>query len=344
MKAVRLTGINQMQMFDVPSPKIKSDEDVLIKMTHVGVCGSDVHYYENGKIGNQIVTYPFTVGHEGAGIVVSTGTKVSKVKPGDRIAIDPAMPCGECDQCRSNRSHTCRKLRFLGCPGQAEGCLSEYIVMPENSCFPLPDEITQDEASLSEPLCVGYYAVKLSEMKPGAAVGILGAGPIGMSVLVSSFINKPGNVFVTDKLDYRLNIAKNNGAWWTGNPNITDISAEVKKLQPEMLDVVFECCGQQEAIDQAINLLKPGGKLMIVGIPEVPRYSFSVDEMRHKEICIQNVRRQNGVVEECLKHIQSGRIKMNDWVTHRFPLEKTAQAFELVANYRDQVLKAMIEI
>jgi L-iditol 2-dehydrogenase len=331
-------------MFDVPDPKINSDYDVLIKMTHVGVCGSDVHYYANGKIGKQVVNYPFTVGHEGAGIVVSTGSKVRKVKPGDRIAIDPAMPCSECDQCLSNRPHTCRKLRFLGCPNQAEGCLSEYILMPEESCFPLPDEISQDEASLSEPLCVGYYAVKLSGMKPGSTIGILGAGPIGMSVLVSSFINNPGNVYITDKLDYRLDIAKKNGAWWTGNPNNIDIYTEIKKIQPEMLDVVFECCGQQEAIDQAISLLKPGGKLMIVGIPEVSRYSFSVDDMRHKEICIQNVRRQNGVVEECLDHIRSGRIKMNDWVTHRFPLEKTQQAFELVANYRDHVLKAMIEI
>ncbi len=344
MKAMRLTGINAMSMFDTPDPVISNDDDVLIRMTHVGVCGSDVHYYANGKIGKQMVEYPFTVGHEGAGIVEKIGSGVKKVKPGDRVAIDPAMPCGVCDQCKTNRPHTCRKLRFLGCPKQAEGCLSEFIVMPEESLFPLPAEISQDEASLSEPLCVGYYGVTLAGLKPGANIGILGSGPIGMSVLVSALTKNPGNIFVTDKLDYRLEIAKANGASWTGNPNKMSIEEKVKELQPEMLDVVFECCGKQEAIDQAINLLKPGGKLMIVGIPEVNRYSFSVDDMRHKEICIQNVRRQNGVVEECLDHIKTGKIKMHNWVTHRFPLSKTKEAFDLVANYKDGVFKAMIEI
>ncbi|NJK94527.1 MAG: alcohol dehydrogenase catalytic domain-containing protein, partial [Bacteroidales bacterium] len=186
MKAMRLIGLKQMSMFEIPAPKIKTDYDVLIRMTHVGVCGSDVHYFNNGRIGKQIAEYPFTVGHEGAGIVEAVGAKVTKVKAGDRIAIDPAMPCGQCDQCLQRRPHTCRKLRFLGCPKQAEGCLSEFIVMPEDSCFPLNEGISQEEASLSEPLCVGYYGVKLSGMTPGMNLGILGAGPIGLSVLVSA--------------------------------------------------------------------------------------------------------------------------------------------------------------
>lgn len=344
MKAMRLTGLNAMSMFDSPDPVIQHDDDVLIRMTHVGVCGSDVHYYVNGRIGKQIVEYPFTVGHEGSGIVEKTGTGVKNLKPGDRVAIDPAMPCGKCDQCLSNRPHTCRKLRFLGCPKQAEGCLSEYVVMPEESCFPLAREVSQEEGSLSEPLCVGYYGVKLAGLTPGSNIGILGAGPIGMSVLVSALTQQTGKIYMTDKLDYRLNIAKTSGAFWTGNPDKESIEEKVKELQPEMLDVVFECCGKQDAIDQAINLLKPGGKLMIVGIPEVPRYSFSVDDMRHKEICIQNVRRQNGVVEECLEHIRSGKIKMHNWVTHRFSLKQTKEAFDLVAGYKDGVFKAMIEI
>lgn len=344
MKAIRLVGLNEMKMFDVPAPQIINDTDVLIRMTHVGVCGSDVHYYTQGRIGSQIVKYPFTVGHEGAGIVEKVGSDVSRVKPGDCIAIDPAMPCNNCDQCRSGRHHTCRNLLFLGCPGQAEGCLSEYIVMPEGSCFALGDKVTQDEGSLSEPLCVGYYGVKLSDVKPGMNIGILGAGPIGMSVLVSANTKNVGNIYMTDKLDYRLALAKKDGAGWTGNPDKLDIAAEIKVLQPEMLDIVYECSGQQEAIDQALNLLKPGGKLMIIGIPEIDRYSFSVDEMRRKEICIQNVRRQNGVVEECLELIQNGKINLKNWVTHRFPLERTNDAFQLVAHYKDEVLKAMIEI
>mgnify|MGYP001825608646 FL=1 len=148
-----------MEMKEVPAPALLNDRDVRIKMKTLGVCGSDIHYYVSGKIGSQVVEYPFTVGHEGAGEVVEIGKAVSRVKPGDRIAIEPAMPCWECDQCRSGRPHTCRKLRFLGCPGQAEGSLSEYIVMPETSCFKIPDHMSYDEAAISEPLAIGLYAV-----------------------------------------------------------------------------------------------------------------------------------------------------------------------------------------
>ena len=130
MKSMMLTGIRRMEMHQVPDPEVADDHDVLIKMKVIGVCGSDVHYYTSGKIGSQVVQYPFPVGHEGAGEVVSTGKAVTRVRPGDRIAIEPAMPCRECDQCQAGRPHTCRNLRFLGCPGQADGCLSEYIVMP----------------------------------------------------------------------------------------------------------------------------------------------------------------------------------------------------------------------
>ncbi len=141
MKAMMLTGIRQMEMFDIPEPALSGPKDVRIKMISVGVCGSDIHYYTTGRIGSQIVEYPFAVGHEGAGVVVETGTGVTRVKKGDKIAIDPAMPCWLCDQCLSGRHHTCRRLRFLGCPGQAEGCLTEYLVMPEECCFPLHENL-----------------------------------------------------------------------------------------------------------------------------------------------------------------------------------------------------------
>ncbi|MDP4207798.1 MAG: alcohol dehydrogenase catalytic domain-containing protein [Bacteroidota bacterium] len=344
MKAMQLTGIRQMEMFEVPAPEIINDTDVLIKMTHIGVCGSDVHYYVSGKIGSQVVQYPFTVGHEGAGIVEKIGKAVTLVKPGDRIAIDPAMPCWECDQCKAGRSHTCRNLKFLGCPGQAEGCLSEYLVMPETSCFPISKELTLEEAALSEPLTIGVYAVKLSQMKPGMNIGILGSGPIGLSVLTAASVHSLGNIYVTDKLDYRLNLASKSGATWIGNPLNEDVVAEIKKAEPGMLDMVFECCGKQEAIDQAIELLKPGGKLMIIGIPEVDRYSFAIDDLRRKEICIQNVRRQNESLHDCLSLLNSQKVNIKPWATHHFKLSETKQAFDLVAAYQDGVIKAMIEI
>ncbi len=343
MKAMMLTGIRQMEMQEVPDPMLVNDNDVLIRMKVIGVCGSDVHYYKSGKIGSQVVEYPFPVGHEGAGEVVRTGQAVTRVRPGDRIAIEPAMPCWECDQCLAGRPHTCRKLKFLGCPGQADGCLSEYIVMPETSCFPIPDHMTYDEAALSEPLAIGMYAVNSSIPMKGVTVGILGFGPIGNSVMLPAIDKGADKIYVTDKVDERVELAKKQGAVYAGNPLTRDIVKEISALEPGLLDVVFECCGQQEAVDQAIDLLKPGGKLMILGIPEFDRWSFPSDEMRRKEITIQNVRRQNETLDETLEMISGKRIDVKYMATHRFSFTDTKAAFDLVSGYKDGVMKAMID-
>jgi L-iditol 2-dehydrogenase len=343
MKAFVLTGLNKMQMIMVPKPQIINPDDILIKMSSVGVCGSDIHYYNDGKIGSQVVEYPFTVGHEGSGIVEEVGKRVTKLKKGERIAIDPAMPCFECDQCKSGRFHTCRRLKFLGCPGQAEGCLSEYIVMPETSCFPLADSVTFDEAVISEPLAIGYYATKLAGDLKGKTIGILGFGPIGMSVLLPALAEGVERIYVTDKINARLAIANKCGAHWTGNPDESDIVNGIVSKEPLLLDFVFECCGQQEAVDQAIKLLKPGGKLLLIGIPEFERWSFPSDEFRRKEINVQNVRRQNECTHKVLELITSKTVDVNPMITHHFPFDETDKAFKLVAGYKDGVMKAMIE-
>jgi L-iditol 2-dehydrogenase len=218
MKAMVLTGLNRIEIIDKPEPVITKPDQVLIRMKSVGICGSDIHYYTEGKIGSQVVEYPFTVGHEGAGIVEKTGSSVTTLKPGDHVAIDPAMPCYECDQCRQERYHTCRKLKFLGCPGQAEGCLSEYLVMPAASCYRISDTMTLDEAALSEPLAIGVYATGLSVSLKNKKIGILGSGPIGISVLLPALYEEAAKVYMTDKIDARLKVASAMGAHWTGYP------------------------------------------------------------------------------------------------------------------------------
>jgi L-iditol 2-dehydrogenase len=343
MKAMLLTGIRQMVMGDIPEPALINPDDVKIRMSVVGICGSDIHYYTHGQIGSQKVEYPFCVGHEGAGVVIEVGENVRRVKPGDLIAIDPAMPCGECDQCLSGRHHTCRKLRFLGCPGQAEGCLMEYIVMPEKSCFPLTGKLTADNGSISEPLAIGVYAVKKSGGVKGLKTGILGFGPIGMSVMLAAKAQDIDNIYVTDILDERLKIAVKEGADLTGNPLNENIVGKIMKAEPLGLDLAFECCGKQEAFDQAIDLLKPGGKLIVVGIPEFDRWSMNVEVTRRREISLQFIRRQVDCVEDALDMMKNGSIAIKNMVTHRFPLERTKEAFDLVADYKDGVMKAMID-
>ncbi len=348
MKKASLTGIKTFKVFESSKPGIKNPNDVLLKINSVGVCGSDIHYYTEGKIGDQVIEFPFTIGHECSATVIYTGSNVKKIKRGDVVAIDPLVACHECSQCKSGREHTCLNQKFLGCPGQIEGCLAEYIIMPEENCFIVPNNIYPELAMLVEPLSIGYYAVQLlfahagKEVNKESSIGILGSGPIGLSVMscLQAFGYK--NIFVTDKLDYRLNIASNAGAIWIGNPAKEDVVISILKTNPDRLDFVFECCGKQEAIDQAVEMLKPGGMLLLVGIPEVDFISFEISKIRRKEITIQNVRRQNKSVRPVIDLISSGRISPGFMITHRFPLEKTAEAFDIVSNYKEGVIKALI--
>lgn len=344
MKAMQLTELHKMKMMEVPTPEIKNPDDVLIKMKVVGVCGSDVHYFETGRIGSQVVKFPFAVGHEGAGEVVKVGPGVKSLKAGDRIAVEPAVSCCECDQCKAGRHHTCRKLKFLGCPGQLEGCLSEYIVMPERSCFKIKDTMTYDEAAISEPLAIGVYAVKQSIPMKGAKIAILGSGPIGLSVLMPALAMGAEKIYVTDKIDERLDIAKKAGASWVGNIEKVDVVKEITAMEPLLLDAVFECCGEQAAMDQAVQLLKPGGKLMLIGIPPTAEtVCFSPDFCRRKELTIQNVRRQNHCVQPALDMIDNKLFDVSVMATHRFKFDDCEDAFKLVASYKDGVIKAMID-
>lgn len=342
MKAMKLTDIRHMTMQDVPKPEIQNSDDVLIKIARVGICGSDVHYFSEGGIGTQRVKYPWGVGHEGAGIVEAVGSGVSRVRTGDRIAFDPAMPCGKCDQCVADRPHTCRNLKFLACPDQAEGCLCDYIVMPQASCYVIPETMTFEEAAIVEPLSIGVYAITLSVPMPGATIGILGAGPIGLSVLLPAKAMGAKRVYMTDKIDSRLALASRAGADWTGNVNSADIVAQIAEREPNLLDAVFECSGDQAAIDQAIELLKPGGKLLLIGIPSALRISFDISQMRRKEITVQNVRRQNNCVQLAIDMIANKEIDVNIMVTHRIPFAETQRGFDMVADYQDGVVKAMV--
>lgn len=344
MKATLLTGIRKFETRQVPEPKITRPTDVLIRIKMVGVCGSDIHYYTNGRIGSQIIQFPFTVGHEAAGIVEQVGTNVTRVKPGQRIAIDPAVSCGQCDQCRAGRENTCRELLFLGCPGQLAGALCEYLVLPETCCFPIKDRTTFEQATLCEPLAIAVYAVERARLPAGANVAILGAGPIGMSVFHVLRANHVGDVFITDTIPDRLQFSQQLKPKYCGNPDGADVVKEISDLEPLLMDVVYECSGDPAAYGHAIQLLKPGGTFAIVGIPEVDEIPFPIHELRRKEITVLNIRRQAHCTQKAIDLLEAETINLDAMVTHHFSLEETQQAFDLVANYRDGVMKAMIHV
>ncbi len=344
MKAQVLTGIGQMEMRDVDDPVIRGDTDVLCKIEMVGVCGSDVHYYETGRIGSQVVQYPYVVGHECSATVAAVGSAVKRVKVGDAIVVEPAAWCDECDQCRMGRENTCRNLSFLGTPGQGPGCLSEYIVMPEKSCFPIRGDITLEQGVLCEPFAIGVYTVRQSHAQKGASVVILGCGPIGLSCMAAAKAEGIEKIYMTDIIDARSEVARKAGAIWTGKPESENIVEAIGELEPTGVDIVYECAGQQETLDEAIELLRPGGTLMVIGIPRTERVSFSIDRIRRKEITIVNVRRQNDCTQKAIDLIASGKAQVDFMITHRFTFDKSQEAFDQAAGYKDGVVKALIEI
>jgi L-iditol 2-dehydrogenase len=344
MKAAVLTGIRRMEVREVPDPRIEKDTDVLLKIEQVGVCGSDVHYFETGRIGSQVVEFPYIVGHECAATVAAVGKGVKHVKVGDQVVVEPAVSCHSCDQCRQGRENTCFHLRFLGTPGQGNGCLSEFIVMPEECCLPINGKITIEQGVLCEPLAIGVYSVRQARLPRSADVAILGAGPIGLSCMVCAQAEGVRACYLTEKIDARMDVAAKGGATWVGNPLREDMVAAMLKLQPLGVDVAFECAGQQETLDQAVDVLKPGGKLMLVGIPREDRVSFSIDKIRRKEITLVNIRRQNGCTQKAIDLLASRKVDADFMVTHRFKLDQVQEAFDLVAEYRDGVVKAMIEM
>lgn len=344
MKAAYLTGIREVDVGDWPEPKLQNDTDVLLQVETVGVCGSDMHYYRTGRIGEMVVEYPYLVGHEFSAKVLEVGSAVTNVAVGRRVTVDPLMFCGQCDQCRKGRENTCRNQKFLGCPGQADGCLCERIVMPAECCFTVPQNVTAQQAALLEPFCIGLYARKLAGDVAGKSVAILGAGPIGLCVYQACRAAGAGKVYMTDIRPERVDFAKRYGATWVGNPETQDVVSEILAAAPGGVDVVFEAAGQQATIDQAVELLTPGGTLLLIGIPEEDRISMHVSSVRRKELTIQNVRRQNHCVPAGIELLAAGKIDLDPMVTHTFPLDETKQAFDIAADYRDNVIKAMIEV
>jgi L-iditol 2-dehydrogenase len=344
MKAAFLTGLREMEIREIPKPQMKGPLDVLLRIETVGVCGSDVHYYTRGRIGSAVVKYPFVVGHECAGVVQEVGAKVRGLQVGHRVAVDPLISCGHCDQCRTGRAHTCRSQRFLGLPGQLAGSLVEYLVLPEECCFPIPASMTLDQAVLVEPLSIGVYAQRMSQLVSGAKIVILGSGPIGLSILLACRVAADCRPYVTDLIAERLELASQLGAAWTGNPKQSDVVKAIRDAEPLGVDFVFECAGEQETMDQGVDLLKPGGTLLVVGIPEVDRISIPIHTLRRKELTIKNVRRQNQCVASAIDLVASGRVNVDPLMTHHFSLGETKAAFDLVAGYRDGVVKALIHI
>jgi len=344
MKAVYLVDKKKIEIFDIPVPEIKKEDEVLVKIKCVGVCGSDIRYYLEGKIGDQIVGKKVIIGHECAGEVVEIGKGVKNLKVGDKVAVEPGISCGKCELCLKGKPNLCPNVKFLGTP-PVDGALREYIVMPERNFIKIPEGLGFDEGVLSEPLAIGLYGVKLSEIEVREDVAVLGTGPIGLSVVFSLKEAGAKNIFATDLIKERMKFAKELGADVAYNPEETDIAKEIKKItEGRGVDIVYEAAGKQETIKQAEEIVKIGGKIVIYGIPSDDKINFTAHIIRKKEVKIINVRRSCWTTILSLQMVQKSNLPFGKMVTHRFPLEKVNEAFELVSEYKDGVIKAMIDL
>jgi len=262
---------------------------------------------------------------------------------GAPVYIEPAISCHQCDQCLAGREHTCRNIRFLGNPLEIPGCMCEEIALPPECVLALPDWTGLDEAVLLEPLSIAVHAAKHSNAAQGCRTAIVGAGPIGLSALLAVSEFGPRQILVSEPVAARRAAALKLGAHSAFDPGPGAVSDAVVDASQGGVEVAFECCGTQESIDDATRMLRPGGTLVLIGIPEVDRITYDPHLARRREITIVNVRRQNRCVEQALSILERRRDAARVLLTHRFPPRKAKEAFDLVQQKADGVIKAVLE-
>ena len=342
MKAVVITGVGKVEVREIPRPSIQAPDDVLLRTAVAGICGSDLHYFIADRVGGEAVPYPVIGGHEASAVVEAVGSAVTRVRPGDRVAVEPSISCGTCDQCRSGRPHTCRLIKFLGHPGDRDGALAEYFVLPERNLFPIPEGMTMAEAMMAEPLSVALHALQLGGANPGPSIAVLGTGPIGLLAVLCLRAVGVHEVFATDRSEARMQAALNAGAAWSGNPDRQDIVREILDRRPLGMDAVVEASGDPAAVEQAVALVKPGGRITLIGIPLEERISYPTATARRKEIAFFNVRRQNRCIERAVLLIENKHIDVAPLISHEFAVDDAPRAFDIAAGRKDGVLKAAI--
>ena len=342
MKALVLHGIRDLRVDDVPEPPKPGPGQVKIRVRAVGLCGSDVHYYTHGRIGDQVVTKPMIVGHEGAGEVVEFGPGVEGLKVGQRIAIEPAHFCGTCEWCITGRPNVCPTVRFRSTPPH-DGLMCELALLERPQCIPIPDAMTFDEAAMLEPLQVAVHATNLIGVHPGETAAVVGAGSIGLGCLEMAKVGGAGRLIVTDKLDYRLALARQLGATDTVNVAKEDpIEAVLRLTGGRGADLVYECTNRAAGAPQAYDIAAICGRVCLVGIPEEDEIVLDSHRARRKELRVQYIRRSRNAAQQAITLVTNGQIDVKRWITHRVGLAEASKAFDMVAGYSGGVLKAVI--
>jgi len=327
MKSVRLHGTGNLQTHDESVP-VAGEGEKLVRVKAVGVCGSDLHWFSEGEIGDAKLEHPLVLGHEFAGVTEN----------GQRVAVDPAIPCGHCEFCEHGNPNLCSSLIFAG-HGKTDGALREWLAWNEKSLFPIPDSISDADGALLEPLGIAIHAVDLGKLKAGMTVGVFGCGPIGLLVIQVAKLSGAANIVATDQLAHRVDAAKRFGA---SEAFLVGEESHLGGTHGRGVDVAFEAAGRQSAVDDAFDAVMPGGKVVLVGIPDDDRTSFSASTARRKGLTIKLVRRMKHTYPRAIELVSKGLVDVRSLVTHRFPLEQAVEAFRVAQ--RREGLKIIIDV
>jgi L-iditol 2-dehydrogenase len=320
MKVARLFGRADLRVVEEEAPR-PGPGTSLVRITSVGLCGSDLHWYAEAGIGDARLTRPLVVGHEMAGVI--EGGR----RHGERVAVDPALPCEQCAMCRAGHPNLCPTVRFAG-HGRNDGGMREFVAWPDRALYPLPDVIDDDGGAMLEPLGVAVHAMDLGHVALGASVGVFGCGPIGLLIVQLARAAGASLVLATDPLPHRREAALRCGADYVWDPATGAPSDEVVESVAGLgVDVAFEVAGSNDAVGTALRAARPGARVVLVGIPDDDRTTFSASLARRKGLTLVLSRRMKDVYPRAIALVERGRVDLSALVTDRYPLVDAAKAF-----------------
>ena len=342
-QAAYLHGTNHMFIKEIPMP-IPKENEALVKVKVVGICGSDVHYYQHGRIGDFVVTGDLVLGHECAGEVVAVGSAVKTLSVGDRVAPEPGKTCGKCKYCKTGKYNLCPEVEFFATPPY-HGVFANYVTHPEDMCFKLPDHVSYLEGALVEPLSVGLHASGIGEVKLGDTVVIFGAGCIGLVTLLSCKARGASKVHVVDVLENRLETARRLGATETIHAQECNVADRIAALTAgQGADVVIETAGSEVTVRQTADVVSRGGTIVLVGMTAKDESSFNFMKLMGKEGQIKTIFRYRNLYPVAISAIASGAIDVKSIVSHEFDFDHVKEAFDFVVSNARDVVKAVIRI
>jgi len=338
--AAVLNAVNDLRLEPRPIPQPKPHE-VLVKMKSIGICGSDVHYWTHGRIGDFIVKAPMVIGHESSGVVEDVGSAVTHLKKGDRITLEPGVPCRMCDYCKTGRYNLCPDILFMATP-PVDGSMVNYYCHAADFCFKLPDHVSLDEGAMCEPLSVGIHACNRAGVTIGSKVLITGAGPIGLMCLLAARAAGASEIILIDIKEDRLEVAKKLGA--TDVISATaDVVAELKKRGFGSVDITIECSGAEPAIRTAIKATRSGGVVVLVGLGPA-EIKMPIVDAAVREVDIRGIFRYANCYPKALALIASGKVDVKPLITHHFSLKDVIKAFETARDGTGGAIKVAIHL